>query len=57
MMDDKGKLKLKGVSHKILKRIKLEAINCPVLIKEVGFVIRSERIVDPITRGGRLLKN
>jgi hypothetical protein len=38
MMDDKGKLKLKGVSPKMLKRMKLEAVDCPVLIKEVGFV-------------------
>jgi hypothetical protein len=33
MMDDKGKLKLKGVSPKMLKRMKLEAVDCPVLIK------------------------
>jgi hypothetical protein len=38
MMDDKGKLKLKGVSPKMLKRMKLEAVDCPVLMKEVGFV-------------------
>jgi len=38
MMDDKGKLKLKGVSPKMLKRMKLEAVDCPVLEKEVGFV-------------------
>jgi len=38
MMDDKGKLKLKGVSPKMLKRMKLEAVDCPVLSKEVGFV-------------------
>ncbi|HEX7179889.1 MAG TPA: hypothetical protein VF220_09195, partial [Nitrososphaeraceae archaeon] len=31
MMDDKGKLKLKGVSPKMLKRMKLEAVDCPVL--------------------------
>jgi hypothetical protein len=35
MMDEKGKLKLKGVSPKMLKRIKLEAVDCPVLAKEV----------------------
>jgi hypothetical protein len=38
MMDDKGKLKLKGVSPKMLKRMKLEAVDCPVLNQEVGFV-------------------
>jgi hypothetical protein len=38
MMDEKGKLKLKGVSPKMLKRIKLEAVDCPVLAKEVGFI-------------------
>jgi hypothetical protein len=38
MMDEKGKLKLKGVSPKMLKRMKLEAVDCPVLEKEVGFI-------------------
>lgn len=38
MMDDKGKLKLKGVSPKMLKRMKLESVDCPVLQKEVPFV-------------------
>jgi hypothetical protein len=38
MMDEKGKLKVKGVSPKMLKRIKLEAVDCPVLAKEVGFI-------------------
>ena len=38
MMDDKGKVKLKGVSPKMLKRMKLEAVDCPVLEKEVGFI-------------------
>jgi hypothetical protein len=38
MMDDKGKLKLKGVSPKMLKRMKLESVDCPVLVQEVGFV-------------------
>ena len=38
MMDEKGKLKLKGVSPKMLKRMKLEAVDCPVLQKEIGFV-------------------
>ena len=38
MMDDKGKLKLKGVSPKMLKRMKEESVDCPVLKTEVGFV-------------------
>ena len=38
MMDEKGKLKLKGVSSKMLKRMKLEAVDCPVFEKELGFI-------------------
>jgi len=38
MMDDKGKLKLKGVSPRMLRRMKLEAVDCPVLQSEIGFV-------------------
>lgn len=38
MMDDKGKLKLKGVSPRMLKRMKLEAVDCPVLHSEIGFI-------------------
>lgn len=38
MMDDKGKLKLKGVSPKMLKRMKLEAVDCPVFNREIGFI-------------------
>ncbi len=38
MMDEKGKLKLKGVSSKMLKRMKAEFVACPVLKQEVGFV-------------------
>jgi hypothetical protein len=38
MMDEKGKLKLKGVSPRMLRRMKLEAVDCPVLQSEVGFV-------------------
>ncbi len=38
MMDDKGKLKLKGVSPKMLKRMKLESVDCPVFKQEIGFV-------------------
>jgi len=38
MMDEKGKLKLKGVSPKMLKRMKQEFVNCPVLKKDVQFI-------------------
>ena len=38
MMDDKGKLKLKGVSPKMLKKMKEEAVDCPVLKAEVPFI-------------------
>ena len=38
MMDEKGKLKLKGISPKMLKRMKMEAVDCPVLNNEVGFI-------------------
>ena len=38
MMDEKGKLKIKGVSPKMIKRMKLEAVDCPVLKQDVGFL-------------------
>jgi len=38
MMDEKGKLKLKGVSPKMLKRMKQEYVDCPVLEQKVQFV-------------------
>ena len=38
MMDDKGKLKLKGVSPKMLKRMKQEFVDCPVLKQDIQFV-------------------
>ncbi len=38
MMDDKGKLKLKGVSPKMLKRMKQEYVQCPVLKSDVHFI-------------------
>ena len=38
MMDDKGKLKLKGVSPKMLKRMKQEYVDCPILGGNVHFV-------------------
>ncbi|MDE1844763.1 MAG: hypothetical protein KGI10_05465 [Thaumarchaeota archaeon] len=38
MMDDKGKLKLKGVSPKMLKRMKEESVDCPVVKNELPFI-------------------
>ena len=38
MMDEKGKLKISGVSGKMLKRMKQEFVDCPVLKKEVQFI-------------------
>jgi hypothetical protein len=38
IMDEKGKLKLKGISPKMLKRMKMEAVDCPVLNNEIGFI-------------------
>ncbi|NND86321.1 MAG: hypothetical protein HKM23_03110 [Nitrosopumilus sp.] len=38
MMDDKGKLKLKGVSPKMLKRMKQEYVDCPVLKEDTHFI-------------------
>ncbi|MDI1496156.1 MAG: hypothetical protein K8823_1464 [Cenarchaeum symbiont of Oopsacas minuta] len=38
MVDDKGKLKIKGVSAKMLKRMKQEYVKCPVLKDEIQFV-------------------
>ena len=38
MMDEKGKLKLKGVSPKMLKKMKQEFVQCPVLKEEIQFV-------------------
>jgi len=38
MMDDKGKLKLKGVSPKMLKRMKQEYVDCPVLKDNIHFI-------------------
>jgi hypothetical protein len=38
MMDDKGKLKLKGVSPKMLKRMKQEYVDCPVLKADTSFI-------------------
>ncbi len=38
MMDDKGKLKLKGVSPKMLKKMKQEYVDCPVLKGNIHFI-------------------
>lgn len=38
MMDEKGKLKLKGVSPKMLKRMKQEFVDCPILKDEIQFI-------------------
>ena len=38
MMDEKGKLKLKGVSPKMLKKMKLEYVECPVLKEDIQFI-------------------
>ena len=38
MMDEKGKLKLKGVSPKMLKRMKQEFVDCPVLEGQTHFI-------------------
>ena len=38
MMDEKGKLKINGVSAKMLKRMKQEFVDCPVLKKEVQLI-------------------
>jgi len=38
LMDEKGKLKLKGVSPKMLKRMKQEYVECPVLKSNIQFV-------------------
>jgi len=38
MMDEKGKLKLKGVSPKMLKKMKQEFVECPVLKEDIHFI-------------------
>lgn len=38
LMDEKGKLKLKGVSPKMLKRMKQEFVECPVIKEDIHFV-------------------
>ena len=38
MMDENGILKIKGVSAKMLKRMKMEFVDCPVLKREVQFI-------------------
>ena len=38
MVDEKGKMKIKGVSGKMLKRMKQEYVKCPILKTDVQFV-------------------
>jgi len=38
MMDEKGKLKLKGVSPKMLKKMKQEYVECPVFKADIQFI-------------------
>ena len=38
MVDEKGKLKLKGVSPKMLKRMKQEYVDCPVMEDKIQFI-------------------
>ena len=38
MMDEKGKLKINGVSGKMLKRMKGEYVECPVLKETIQFI-------------------
>ena len=38
MMDEKGKLKLKGVSPKMLKKMKQEYVECPVIKENIQFI-------------------
>lgn len=38
MIDDRGQLKLKGVSPKMLKRMKQEYVECPVLEEKTHFI-------------------
>mgnify|MGYP001772976676 CR=1 FL=1 len=38
MMNEKGKLKIKGLSSKMLSRMKNEYVECPVLSKDVNFI-------------------
>jgi hypothetical protein len=38
MMDENGKLKLKGVSPKMLKKMKQEYVECPVFKENIHFV-------------------
>ncbi len=38
MMDDKDKLKLVGISTKMLKQMKQEYVECPVLNSSISFI-------------------
>ncbi len=62
MMDEKGKIKLKGVSPKMLKRMKQEFVDCPVLKSEIGFIQCfvcpnfQSRVIGKVLCKGALLK-
>ena len=38
MMDDKGRLKITGLSNKMLSKMKKQYVDCPVLDKQVPFI-------------------
>ncbi len=38
MMDEKGKLKLNGVSPKMLKKMKQEYVECPIYKEDTHFI-------------------
>lgn len=38
MLDEKGRLKISGLSTKMLKRMKQEYVDCPVLNKQIPFL-------------------
>lgn len=38
MVDDRGRLKLNGVSPRMLKRMKQEYVGCPVLKENIHFI-------------------
>ncbi len=38
LIDEKGKLKLKGASPKMLKKMKQEFVDCPVIKTDIHFI-------------------
>ena len=63
MIDGKGKLKLKGVSPKMLKKMKQEYVECPVLKDEIHFIQCfvcpnfQSRVMGSVLCGGDSLKD